>query len=158
MTSITGRMIVVSNRLPISVQRQGDGVRLEPSPGGLATALSAVQSTNKNGLWIGWPGVEVDWNVDGLLTKFSKKEPYDLKAVTLTPEEVEKFYAGFTNEIIWPLFHDLPSLCHFKPDYWEMYQRVNRKFAQSAADEAAGSEYFIWIQDYHLMLVAQYLR
>jgi trehalose 6-phosphate synthase len=151
-------MIVVSNRLPISVQRQGDGVRLEPSPGGLATALSAVQSTNKNGLWIGWPGVEVDWNVDGLLTKFSKKEAYDLKAVTLTPEEVEKFYAGFANEIIWPLFHDLPSLCHFKPDYWEMYQRVNRKFAQSAADEAAGSEDFIWIQDYHLMLVAQYLR
>ena len=60
MTAEKGRLIIVSNRLPISVLRQGDGTRVEASPGGLATALSAVWSSSGNGLWIGWPG-----NADG---------------------------------------------------------------------------------------------
>ena len=157
MTAEKGRLIIVSNRLPVSVLRQGDGTRVEPSPGGLATALSAVWSSRSNGLWIGWPGNSDGANIDPLLAKAARNEPYDLQAVSLNEQEVAKFYIGFANEIIWPLFHDLQSQCNFKPDYWEMYQQVNRKFAQTTAEQATEDD-FIWVHDYHFMLVAQYLR
>jgi trehalose 6-phosphate synthase len=157
MTAEKGRLIIVSNRLPISVLRQGDGTRVEPSPGGLATALSAVWSSRSNGLWIGWPGNSDGANLDPLLAEASRDEPYDLQAVSLNEQEVAKFYIGFANEIIWPLFHDLQSQCNFNPEYWEMYQQVNRKFAQTAVPHAT-EEDFVWVHDYHFMLVAQYLR
>ncbi len=157
MTSNNGRLIIVSNRLPISVLRQGNGARVEPSPGGLATALSAVWSSHTDGLWIGWPGNKFSLNVDPLLEKASRNEPYNLQAVTLNEEEIAKFYIGFANEIVWPLFHDLQSQCNFKPEYWQMYQQVNRKFAKVAA-EAAQPEDFVWVHDYHFMMVAHYMR
>jgi trehalose 6-phosphate synthase/phosphatase len=157
MTAEKGRLIIVSNRLPVSVLRQGDGTRVEPSPGGLATALSAVWSSRSNGLWIGWPGNSDGANLDPLLAKAARNEPYDLQAVSLNEQEVAKFYIGFANEIIWPLFHDLQSQCNFKPEYWEMYQQVNRKFAHTTAPQA-GPDDFVWVHDYHFMLVGQYLR
>jgi trehalose 6-phosphate synthase len=157
MTAEKGRLIIVSNRLPISVLRQGDGTRVEPSPGGLATALSAVWSSSGNGLWIGWPGNSAGADIDPLLAKAARNEPYDLQAVSLTEQEVAKFYIGFSNEIIWPLFHDLQSQCNFNPEYWEVYKQVNHKFAQCTAPQASEDD-FIWVHDYHFMLVAQYLR
>lgn len=95
--------------------------------------------------------------MDGLLNKATRKRSYTLQPVTLSDEEIAKFYSGFANEIIWPLFHDMPSRCDFDPEYWEVYQRVNRRFAQAAAD-AATSKDFIWAHDYHLMLMGRYLR
>ena len=78
---------------------------------------------------------------------------YTLRSVALTEEEIAKFYSGFANEIIWPLFHDMPSRCNFDPEYWEIYQRVNRKFAKVAAETAQDDD-FVWVHDYHLMLTA----
>ena len=75
----------------------------------------------------------------------------------LTEEEIAKFYSGFANEIIWPLFHDMPSRCNFDPEYWEAYQRVNRKFAKVVAETATEDD-FIWVHDYHLMLTAAAMR
>ena len=80
-----------------------------------------------------------------------------LKPVVLTEEELNQYYLGFSNEIIWPLFHDFPSRCNFDPAYWDMYQAVNRKFAQVIAQNARANDY-ISVQDYHLMLVAKELR
>lgn len=157
MTLSNGRMIVVSNRLPVSMQQQGGGTRMEPSSGGLATALSSIWGSQTDGVWIGWPGKEPNWETEALLAKVSQKEPYELQAITLDEHEVSKFYAGFANEIIWPLFHDLQSRCNFNPEYWDVYQRVNRKFAK-AVEDVARPEDLVWVHDYHLMLVAQHLR
>ncbi|HTR67751.1 MAG TPA: trehalose-6-phosphate synthase [Terriglobales bacterium] len=158
MTTIEGRLILVSNRLPVSLKRQGENLRVEPSPGGLATALSAVWNSYKDGIWIGWPGATVEnVNIQDLLDKVAKEGPYQLRAVILTAQEVERFYAGFANEIIWPLFHDLQSRCNFRPEYWEAYQKVNRKYARAVASSSS-SEDLIWVHDYQLMLVAQNLR
>jgi len=77
--------------------------------------------------------------------------------VTISRDEVSKFYSGFANEIIWPLFHDMPSRCDFDPEYWEVYQRVNRRFAQVTAEIATAKD-VIWAHDYHLMLMGRYLR
>jgi trehalose 6-phosphate synthase len=82
---------------------------------------------------------------------------FALKAVKLDAGAVHEFYHGFSNEIIWPLFHDLQSLCNFEPSYWRTYKDVNRRFAETVL-ETSGAGDFIWVHDYHLMNVAAELR
>src|SRR5437773_5684790 len=155
MTLIKGRLINVSNRLPVVVKRYAGGPRVERSSGGIASALNSAWQ-HQPGIWIGWAGTSQN-HVDHLLARASRRRSYTLQAVQLSNEEVAKFYSGFANEIIWPLFHDMPSRCDFDPEYWEFYQRVNRKFAQ-AAMETTTSKDLIWAHDYHLMLMGRYLR
>jgi len=156
MKLLEGRLINVSNRLPVEIKFRAGRARLNPTAGGLATALDSIWR-HHHGLWIGWAGAVDPETASTLLQKAARGRPYGFKAVPLSQHEVSKFYAGFANEIIWPLFHDMPSRCDFDPEYWEFYQRVNRKFAQAAA-EVATSKDLIWAQDYHLMLMGRYLR
>jgi len=156
MSDIKGRVINVSNRLPILIRKHAGGARVERSSGGLATALEAGWR-DRPGVWIGWAGSTPNQHVEPLLVKASRNRSYTLRAVALTEEEIAKFYSGFANEIIWPLFHDMPSRCNFDPEYWEMYQRVNRKFAKLTAETAAEDD-FVWVHDYHLMLTAEAMR
>ena len=156
MTNNKGRLINVSNRLPVVVKKTAGGLRVERSSGGLATALDSAWRMQP-GVWIGWAGITQDDQIEALIAKASRRRSYTLQPVALSDEEVAKFYSGFANEIVWPLFHDMPPHCNFDPDYWEMYQRVNRKFAQAAADTARDQD-FVWIHDYHLMLIGQYMR
>lgn len=152
-------LIIVSNRLPIVLTRKKDAQwQLEPGSGGLVTALAPVLR-NRGGIWIGWPGTAVEEKVeiDELLAIATKDPGYALKSVFLTSEDKEKYYQGFSNEVLWPLFHDLQSLCNFRPDYWSAYQKVNGKFAQVIAQNS-GEDDFIWVHDYHLMGVAKALR
>jgi trehalose 6-phosphate synthase/phosphatase len=151
------RLIVVSNRLPFSFRRgPGGRWRTEPSGGGLVTALLPVLK-HRGGMWIGWPGAADASPGPEELAAVGEEAGYALRPVTLTAEEVHNFYLGFSNEIIWPLFHDLQSLCNFDPAYWRTYCEVNRKYAQVVAQESAPGD-FIWVHDYHLINVAQELR
>jgi alpha,alpha-trehalose-phosphate synthase [UDP-forming] len=156
MSEIKGRVINVSNRLPILIRKHAGGARLERSSGGLATALEAGWR-DQPGVWVGWAGTGPDENIEPLLLRAAHRRSYTLRSVALTEEESAKFYFGFANEIIWPLFHDMPSRCNFDPEYWEIYQRVNRKFGKVVA-ETAQEDDFIWVHDYHLMLTAAALR
>nr|MBA3916385.1 trehalose-6-phosphate synthase [Terriglobales bacterium] len=156
MTQAKSRLINVSNRLPVAIKQHGGSLRVERSPGGLASALESAWR-ERTGVWIGWPGSTQDAAVDQALARASKKRSYQLQAVHLNEEEVAKFYAGFANEIIWPLFHDMPSRCNFDPDYWEIYQRVNGKFAEVVSRSARPDD-FTWVHDYHLMLAARPMR
>ena len=156
MTDFKGRVINVSNRLPILIRKYAGGARVERSSGGLATALEAGWR-DQPGVWIGWAGTPPGQHVESLLAKASQNRRYTLRSVSLTEEEIAKFYSGFANEIIWPLFHDMPSRCNFDPEYWEIYQRVNRKFGSVVA-ETASEDDFVWVHDYHLMLTADAMR
>ena len=150
-------LVVVSNRLPVTLQRSDTGQwEVHSSTGGLVTALVPLLGKRK-GMWIGWPGILEETNVDELLKAASQARGYILKPVLLTPEEVNKHYFGFSNQIIWPLFHDLQSRCNFDPAYWSAYRAVNHKFAQTIIENATADDY-IWIQDYHLILVGRVLR
>ncbi len=151
-----GRMINVSNRLPVTIKKTAAGTRVEHSSGGLATAIESAWE-DRSGVWTGWAGNSEDQPVDELLAKASRRRPYRLQGIVLTEDEITKFYGGFANEIVWPLFHDMPTRCNFDPDYWEVYKRVNRKFASSAAQDAKSGD-CVWVHDYHLMLVAENLR
>lgn len=155
--NINKRLVIVSNRLPFTIDYNGGGWNLNPSSGGLVTALTPVMR-KRGGLWIGWPGVSEATNLAEILASWSNTAGYEVQPVMLTTEEHEKYYYGFSNEIIWPLFHDLQSLCNFfNTDYWHHYQQVNQKFAQVIAQHTTKNNY-IWVQDYHLMNVAKEAR
>jgi trehalose 6-phosphate synthase len=110
-----------------------------------------------HGLWIGWAGSDVDIPYRDLLDKFSKDHDYGLKPVLIDRDELQKYYYGFSNETIWPLFHDLLGYCKFEKDNWLTYKEVNSKFADVIAHSLEAND-FIWIHDYHLTLVGHYLR
>ncbi|ROS25841.1 trehalose-6-phosphate synthase [Cellulomonas sp. PhB150] len=144
-------LVVVANRLPVDVTIGEDG---EPtwtrSPGGLVTALNPVMA-KAEGAWVGWSGApdhDVEpFEVDGT----------ELIPVTLSAEDIEKFYEGFSNDTLWPLYHDVISPPTFHRTWWEAYQRVNRRFAEAAAGQAAHGA-TVWVHDYQLQLVPKMLR
>ena len=149
-----GRFIIVSNRLPITVEPTDSGFRLQPSCGGLVSALRTALRDQQN-CWIGWTGSDYTPQIAEALRQ-SPGSPA-LVPVFLTPAEKACFYHGCCNEIIWPLFHDLQSHCNFDPTYWEAYRQVTEKFAD-AVQQAAQRDDFVWVHDYHLMLLAEALR
>lgn len=151
-----GRLVVVSNRLPVVLSKSAGGWRSEPGSGGLVTAIAPVLR-NRGGLWIGWPGTAGREDLSGALDRATRDVGYSLVPVSLDKEEVDQHYRGFSNEIIWPLFHDLQTKCNFDPLYWDTYREVNRRFAEVTRDHTAPHD-FIWVHDYHLMLTAQNLR
>jgi len=153
------RLVIVSNRLPLSISKDGEGLwQAHPGSGGLVTALAPVLR-HRGGLWIGWPGTtEGDAEtIKKLLHEATDETGYHFQPVMLTAEEVNLFYYGFANEVLWPLFHDLQTRCNFDPAYWNAYQDVNRKFARVVADNLLDGDH-IWIHDYHLMTAARELR
>jgi len=154
-----GRLIVVSNRLPLVLHAREDGSwEARASSGGLVSALVPVLR-RRGGMWLGWPGT-TDASLSEIqpaLTEMGRTYGCDFRAVMLTQEEMEGFYFGFSNEVIWPLFHDLFTNCNFQPAYWQVYQEVNRKFAAAVFDVAEDGD-FIWVHDYHLMELAGELR
>ncbi len=153
-------LVIVSNRLPVSFEKSPEGLRAKPSSGGLVTALEPLLREH-GGIWIGAASTEQDPSVRerirAELATLSREHHYRYEPIALTPEENAKYYEGFSNEIVWPLFHDLQSRCNFDPSYWEFYLRVNARFAESAAAIAEKTS-LIWINDYQLMQVAPILR
>ncbi len=158
MNTSSQRLLVVSNRLPFVLQRdERGGWRTRPGSGGLVTALLPVLR-DRGGTWIGWLGTtETVSDLDDVMERATRDAGYTLRPVLLAPEEVNKFYFGFSNEIVWPLFHDLQSLCNFDPSYWRTYCDVNRKYAQVVAENCAEHD-FVWVHDYQLMNVGLELR
>jgi alpha,alpha-trehalose-phosphate synthase [UDP-forming] len=154
--SRAGRFVVVSNRLPVTMESTEDGKRLHPSSGGLINALLPILRRT-GGRWVGWTGTDYDDELPDLLADWCSGESYSFEPVFLTPTERARYYRGFSNEIVWPLFHGLPSRCQFDPAYWTEYCKVNAKFAQAVDRVCQGSD-LIWVHDYHLMMLAQALR
>src|SRR5208337_4939872 len=155
------RLVVVSNRLPIVLERQKAGKwDIGPGSGGLITALGPVLR-NRGGLWIGWLGASSEKladfsSLDVLLRRGAEESGYALSPVHLSSEEVQNFYFGFSNQILWPLFHDFPTRCNFDPAYWQAYEWVNRKFAQAILDNTT-EEDFVWVHDYQLIVAGSEL-
>lgn len=151
-------LVVVSNRLPFVLTRAEEGgYSSRPGSGGLVTALLPVLR-GRGGAWIGWHGAtDANEDLGPLLERAGADAGYQLRPIALTAEEQRKFYVGFCNEVIWPLFHDLHSLCNFDPSYWHCYCAVNRKYAEAIGATANDGD-FIWVHDYQLMNVGAELR
>lgn len=152
-------MVVVCNRLPMAMEKDENGQwSAKPSSGGLVSALAPVLK-GQGGLWIGWPGTSdvPEKALKDALSEASSAAEIDFAPVQLSSREVDQYYAGFSNEILWPLFHDMAGRCNFDPEYWAFYQAVNRKFAAKILENLKPEDY-IWIHDYHLLCVGQVLR
>lgn len=157
MNRFVNQMVVVSNRLPLVVEREGDDWRIKPASGGLVTALEPVMN-RVNGLWVGWPGGATDEiPYAELFDRFAAEHGYRLASVPLSEEDVDLYYRGFSNETIWPLFHDLLGRCKFEHLTWQRYQEVNDKFADAIVEQVQ-TDQLIWVHDYQLALVGDSLR
>jgi trehalose 6-phosphate synthase len=144
-------LVVVANRLPVDrVVDDDGGVSWRRSPGGLVTAVEPVMQ-QYDGAWVGWDG-----GPDG------PEEPLDengmrLVPVSLSAQEIEEFYEGFSNGTLWPLYHDVVAKPAFHREWWDSYVAVNRRFADKAAALAADGG-MVWVHDYQLQLVPAMLR
>ena len=144
-------LVIVANRLPVDRVENPDGsVTWRRSPGGLVAAIEPVMRAN-DGAWIGWPG-----GTDTELEPFVE-DGMSLVPVPLSGQEIEEFYEGFSNATLWPLYHDVVAKPEFHREWFDAYVRVNRRFAERAAEVAAENA-LVWVHDYQLQLVPSILR
>lgn len=143
--------MIVSNRLPVDrVVDEAGQATWRPSPGGLVTALQPVMRA-EDGVWVGWAGVAGE-----------EIEPFEADGISILPvalseQELQEYYEGFSNDTLWPLYHDVIAQPSYHREWWESYVRVNRRFADAAAGAAAHGA-VVWVHDYQLQLVPAMLR
>lgn len=148
---------IVSNRLPVSVKRTDGGLEFYQSVGGLATGLSSYVNDKKN-KWIGWPGIAADDLTEEekqtIAHTLAKSNCYP---VFLTQKQLDDYYNGFANTILWPLLHNLPLKFTEHDQFWKAYRDANNLFAETVlALTDPGST--IWVHDYQIMLVPKLIR
>jgi trehalose 6-phosphate synthase/phosphatase len=151
------RLVIVSNRLPVTVKTDDQGaVTLESSPGGLATGLRGAHE-RWSGVWIGWPGDTSTLTPAQQVDVQSQFDRQHIVPVHLTAEEVHRFYEGFSNGVVWPLFHYLLDRVPLDANDWASYEDANRRFADAVASVYRPGD-MVWVHDYQLMLVPSMLR
>jgi trehalose 6-phosphate synthase/phosphatase len=157
------RLIIAANRLPISAIRKPDGKwGLNQSAGGLVSALSGV-GNNYEMLWVGWPGVFVEEGPErDALTQLLLRR--GCLPIYLSRSEVDLYYNGYCNNILWPLFHYVPLSFESKLSetknmglQWEAYQEANELFARVILNAYQPGD-AVWCHDYHLMLLPSRLK
>lgn len=151
------RVIVVSNRLPVSLKRGGTLWHSRATAGGLATAMHPILR-DSDGIWIGWSGdtsPTSDEARKAVLDEWAAKHRYF--AVDLDRETAQGFYEGIANQALWPLFHHFPSLLRFDPEAWLAYVRANEIFRDQVLKQLRPDD-LVWIHDYHFLLLPQMLR
>ncbi|RKF64804.1 Alpha,alpha-trehalose-phosphate synthase 1 [Golovinomyces cichoracearum] len=151
-----GRLLLVSNRLPITIKRKEDGsYAFSVSSGGLVTGLSGLSKTTTF-QWYGWPGLEVpESEAEHLMKRLS--DEYGSVPIFIDNELADRHYNGFSNSILWPLFHYHPGEITFDELSWRAYKEVNRLFAKIISEDVKDGD-LIWVHDYHLMLLPEMLR
>jgi len=153
------RLLIVSNRVPYTVNKIENKIVYKKTVGGLVTALDPLMK-RMGGLWIGWSGtVELNKEIGDRIKigKDGSLEGYELKFVKLNENEIKDYYGGFSNRTIWPLFHGFLFQSYFDYEYWKAYQRINKKFAHEI-NSVTHTNDIIWVHDYHLMLVPEITR
>ena len=162
-TGKPARLIIVSNRMPVTVGIENGQMTLGPSAGGLVSALGAYLARRKDEaaelseyLWVGWPGNSIDAENQPEVRRLLREE-HNCEPVYLASDVMDKFYLGFCNKTIWPLFHYFPTLTVYEETMWEIYEEVNRQFCDVVA-ELLQPDDVVWIHDYHFLLLPAMLR
>lgn len=154
------RLIIVSNRLPLTIEHSDKGYHTRPSSGGLVSAVdaylnSAGEEVFNEKIWVGMPGSSEEvW--DGLELA-EKSSAYQYLPVFVEDEIYDQYYNGFSNSVLWPLFHYFPSFAEYNVLFYEAYIKINEQFCNTLA-ASLKPEDVIWIHDYHLLPLAGMLR
>ena len=143
--------LIVANRLPVTQTRVKGKIQLKRSPGGLVSALTPIVQRFGGGGWVGWTGTigpgAKPFTHDGIVHL----------PVSVSRSEVQRFYQGFCNRTLWPLYHGAVREPEYHRSWWRSYIAANRRFADITA-EAAAPRGRVWVHDYHLQLVPALLR
>lgn len=157
------RLVYIANRLPVRIEKKGnEPFHLRPSPGGLASGLNSyltslpLEQKKEGSLWAGWPGSPVEEADQKLLTDMLLHE-HSALPIFLSTEQVNSYYNGFCNKVIWPLFHYFLNFVEPSEEYWQMYREVNKQFALQIAPFLKEDD-LVGVHDYQLLLLPQYLR
>jgi trehalose 6-phosphate synthase/phosphatase len=158
-----GRLIIISNRLPFSLDKDGDKQSLRQSSGGLVSAIksyfentAAQRNEITEKMWIGVADFpQADW--DQFMATSGGALDFSLLPVFVDKELYDNYYNGFSNSVLWPLFHYFSSLANYENQYFEAYVQVNRLFAEKIVPMLQPGDQ-VWIHDYQLMLLPHLLR
>ena len=157
------RLVIVSNRLPFTAAFKDGAPEFKPSAGGLTTGLwSYLNRKTPDGtehpdfLWMGWPGAGVPTEQEATVRTYAEQQ-FKSSPVFLPEESMDRFYLGFCNKTLWPLFHYFPTLTHYEEENWQEYRHVNQVFGEAVAS-ALRPDDVLWIHDYHLMLLPKLVR
>jgi trehalose 6-phosphate synthase/phosphatase len=159
----TPRLIVVSNRLPVTISKSDKGEwSFKVSSGGLVSALAGVKNQIPF-IWVGWTGMEVASSDQEAMRQRFQNE-LSCYPVFLSDELAHNYYNGFCNDVLWPLFHYVPLPImgsdgerKFDFKFWEAYSKANHRFAEAVMQVYQPGD-LVWVQDYHLMLLPNLLR
>lgn len=153
-------LVTVSNRQPYSHVQKGTKIVCQRQPGGVVTALTPVMQAI-DGTWVALGTSPQDRLVVGQDHKVRlppEKPSFTLRRVFLSKEEMDAYYYGYCNEGLWPLTHIAYTRPVFLASEWQTYQKVNERFARAILDEVGERRAFVWVQDFHLILVGKYLK
>lgn len=148
------KLIIVSNRLPYTIKKNEDRFEVITSSGGLVSAIQSMQNENK----ITWVGAadfsEEDWKE---YNQLNIKQDIEIIPLFLEKETESLYYNGFSNTLLWPLFHYFTTIAEYNEVYYEAYKTVNRIFSEAISVIASKGD-IVWVHDYHLMLVPGMLK
>ena len=145
-----GKLIIISNRVPLP-DKHGNA-----PAGGLAVALQAALE-EKGGLWMGWSGKVISDNLQQPQLHIQKHDNIEYALLDLASTDVDEYYAGFANRMLWPLCHYRLDLIDYERKDMAGYFRVNRLFAEQLQSLIQPDD-IIWVHDYHLIPLAAELR
>lgn len=153
---MNGRLLIASNRLPLTLRVDKGKALFTPSAGGLATGLRRPHESG-GGLWFGWPGSLGAASTDERERALASLVAQRFVPIELSSAEVEGYYSAFSNGVLWPVCHYLIDRMPLQTPDWEVYRRVNERFADAIAARWQPGD-IIWVHDFHLMLVPALLR
>lgn len=156
------RLIIVSNRLPFSISNEDGNIKLRQSSGGLVSAIKSYfendekQDDIKEKLWIGVADFpQEDW--EQVADKHLSDLDFNIQPLFTDKNTYSDFYNGFSNSVVWPLFHYFPTLAQYRNNYFDAYIQINKKFCDLITPMLRPGD-IVWIHDYQLMLLPQLLR
>lgn len=159
---LMGRLIIISNRLPFSLDREGDKLSIRQSSGGLVSAIKSYFESNTNKdqlsekLWMGVADFpQEDW--EQAVASHAFRQDFGIIPLYVDKDLYDNYYNGFSNSVLWPLFHYFSSLVEYESRFFDAYVRVNQQFADTLAPLLQPDDQ-VWIHDYQLMLLPHLLR
>ena len=153
------QLVVVSNRQPYTFEDSGGEITVNRPVGGLTAGIDPLMQRT-SGTWIAWGEGDADEEVvdDADQVDVPPEDPqYTLRCLWLSDEQVEGYYYGFSNQVLWPICHSALGTVRAEQSFWEQYKRTNEQFAGGVVDEV-GRQPVVWFHDYHLALAPRMVR
>ncbi|KAF8070915.1 TPS5 [Scenedesmus sp. PABB004] len=157
------RLIIVSNVLPIRAKRDADGSwEFEWDADALVAQAKEGIPDEFEVVYVGSLNADVDV-MEQEEVSVALKAQHNCAPVFIAPDVKEKYYKGFCKQQLWPLFHYvLPmapsSAGRFNSELWQAYVKANKSFMEKVVEECASDTDYVWIHDYHLLVLPSLLR